>query len=299
MAEYESAYFRIQELAEGVWAALAKAGQGAWSNAGIVDLGRSTLVVDAMFTPAAGAALREAAEHLTRNPVRWLVLTHRDHDHVLGSQAFQGVAIVATRTTADCMRDRTGAFLQTARREGARWLTQLEREARAQVDPYERTQRRAVRGEYQALIQNIERITPARPSLMADENLTIYGQRREVQILSFGGVHTESDSVVYLPEERILFSGDIVQVGHHPAVRHGTPTHWPGVVRQVADLEADIVLSGHGPVGAREDVLLAERYYFELPEWANGAPVPEPFASWDAPQTLVENLRYAQNAMAQ
>ncbi len=294
----ENPFFRVEPLADGVFAALAKPGEGAWANAGIIALGRSALVVDAMFTPAAGAALRATAERLTQSPVRWLVLTHRDHDHVLGSQAFRGATIISARRTAERMRDRAPAFLAAARREGGRWLLDLDAAEQAQVDAHDRTRQAAMRADYRTLFSQIEDVAPLFPALLLEEDFTIHGQRRTVQILSFGGVHTESDTVVYLPGERILFSGDLVQVGLHPAVRHGRPRDWLHVFGRVADLEADLVLGGHGPVGTREDILLAERYYYELAEWAGGAPVPEPFASWDAPQTLLENLRYAQTAAA-
>ncbi len=289
----ESPYFRIQEIGDGIWAALAKPGSGAWSNAGIVHLGDSALVIDAMYTPAAGAALREAAERLTKKSVRWLVLTHRDYDHVLGAQAFSGATVVATGVTAQSIQRRVPEYVAAVRADGGEYVASLEAEAREQDDSHERLQRLAVVSEHRALLQDVDRLAPLYPNMAIGDELTIHGSGRQAQVLSFGGVHTESDSVVFLPEARVLFCGDIVQIGYHPAVRHGTPQDWPAVMRPIADLEADVVVSGHGPVGSREDVLLAERYYYELPEWAAGHPVPEPFASWDASQTLVANLRYA------
>lgn len=291
-----SPFFRIQQVADGVFAALAKPGTGAGANAGIVDLGRSALVVDAMFTPEAGAALRDAAEHLTGGAVRWLVLTAADHDHVLGAQAFPRAAVIATPRTASNVLRRAPRFVRAARRDGARWLEELGAAACAQPDPVERSAREAMRQDLLALLRS-RNLRPVCPSLTFGSRLTIYGQSRHAEILSFGGVHGEGDAVLYLPQERVLFCGDIVPVGRHPAVRAGGPDVWATVAGRIADLPADVVVGGHGPVGAREDLLLAERYYWELPDWALGTPVPEPFASWDGQHSLLENLRYAQGVV--
>ena len=92
----ETQWFTVQEVGDRIYAATARPGTGAGSNAGIVDLGGCTLVFDSMMTPAAGEALRSAAEDITEPSVRYLVLSHRDYDHVLGAQAFADCAVIAT-----------------------------------------------------------------------------------------------------------------------------------------------------------------------------------------------------------
>jgi cyclase len=95
-----SKHFRLIELTAGVYAAIARDGGAAHSNAGIVDLGDRTLVFDAMGTPKAATDLRAAAERLTGRPVTYFVNSHADHDHWLGKQVFSpDVIIISTRQT--------------------------------------------------------------------------------------------------------------------------------------------------------------------------------------------------------
>jgi cyclase len=83
-----SQHFRVEELASGVYACIHKSGGGAYSNAGIVDLGDQTIVVDAFDTMIAGRALRQTAEALLGRPVDRLVLTHPHSDHWIGASEF-------------------------------------------------------------------------------------------------------------------------------------------------------------------------------------------------------------------
>jgi cyclase len=72
-----SQYFQIEQVADGVHAAIVTPGTGAWGNAGIIDLGGRTVVFDTFATPRAAADLRAAAEELTGQPVTLVINSHR------------------------------------------------------------------------------------------------------------------------------------------------------------------------------------------------------------------------------
>src|SRR5690242_20443520 len=91
-----SKYFRLEHVAEGVYAAITVPGTGAWGNAGIVDLGDATLVVDTFLTPAAARDLRSAAEALTGHRVAYVVNTHYHMDHIHGNQVFTDALVIVT-----------------------------------------------------------------------------------------------------------------------------------------------------------------------------------------------------------
>jgi len=82
------AHLKLKQIAEGVYAAIARREGAAHSNAGIVDLGGRTLIFDALGTPKAAKELRAVAEGLTGRPATYVVNSHVDHDHWLGNQAF-------------------------------------------------------------------------------------------------------------------------------------------------------------------------------------------------------------------
>jgi len=98
-------HFDLVALADGVYACIHKPNGGAFSNAGIVDLGDRTLVVDAMGTLAGGRELRATAETLFGRPVSALVLTHHHDDHWIGASAFgPGTLFLCTeKTRAACV----------------------------------------------------------------------------------------------------------------------------------------------------------------------------------------------------
>ena len=93
-------HFDLHQLTDGVYAAIHKDGGAAYCNAGIVDLGDRTLVVDAFDTVLAARELRQTAESLFSRPVDTLLLTHTHNDHWKGAGAFDAETIfVANETT--------------------------------------------------------------------------------------------------------------------------------------------------------------------------------------------------------
>ncbi len=98
-----SRHFRLQELARGVFAAVAIDGGWAICNAGIVDLGEKTLVFDTFVNQDAASDLKRAAEKLTGNLVSTVINSHWHSDHIKGNQCFAGAQIVSTGKTAEVM----------------------------------------------------------------------------------------------------------------------------------------------------------------------------------------------------
>lgn len=100
----ESKHFRLNYVAEGVFAAISVPGTGSVGNAAIIDLGDSTLVVDTFTTIQAAEDLQAAAIHLTGNPVSYVINTHWHSDHTSGNQVFTPKAqIISTSTTREIM----------------------------------------------------------------------------------------------------------------------------------------------------------------------------------------------------
>jgi cyclase len=112
-ATFESSFFRIEPLAEDVYAAIAIDEDRAPGNAGIVSLGSETLIFDTFLTPRAAQDLRAAAEQLTHQPIGWVVNSHWHGDHVSGNQVFAPPAtIISTLKTRQLIaKDVTGQQL--------------------------------------------------------------------------------------------------------------------------------------------------------------------------------------------
>src|SRR6478609_4034511 len=129
-----SPYFRLERLAEGVWAAIVARGTGAWGNAGIVALGERTLVFDTFLTPAAARDLRTAAEALTGQPVAYVVNSHYHMDHIHGNAVFDDATIITTGKTRERIANR-GAEILDQMREHPDDLASLDAEIASAASP--------------------------------------------------------------------------------------------------------------------------------------------------------------------
>lgn len=99
-----SKHFRLNQVAEGIFAAISVPGTGSLGNATIIDLGNSTLVVDTFTTIQAAEDLQAAAIYLTGNPVSYVINTHWHSDHTSGNQLFTPKAqIISTSITREIM----------------------------------------------------------------------------------------------------------------------------------------------------------------------------------------------------
>ncbi|MDA8345006.1 MAG: MBL fold metallo-hydrolase, partial [Thermaerobacter sp.] len=200
-------------------------------------------------------------------------------------------------------RDRNGATNAVARRrvDGIVAATDAERkaivagmarEAEEAEDPALRHEREGVLNDREALMDAHAQLAPRYADIRFRQELTIIGSRRAMQLLEVGSVHTESDVVGWLADDGVLFSGDIVQVKNHPAIRCGGPVEWDAAIGMVASLGARVVVSGHGPVAGGEVVDLTRRYFAQVPAMTTEELLPEPFKSWRARDVWRQNLRY-------
>ena len=257
---------RIEELADGVFASIAEDGDIAVGNAGFVDLGGETLVFDTHVSVAAGRALRAAAEE--HGPARTVLLSHWHGDHVWGAGAFDTAHVVATRVTSDLMQERAEARLAEMKARPVEEFdgTAFEELARTELPGLE-------------LNHPVEKF---------DRDRDFSGAKRRARGLTYGGGHTFSDAILWLPEERIVFTADLVVVDGHPWIGDGDPAAWPAILQRVAALGPDTIVPGHGPVAGPEAIDFVRGYLDAFNEANPGDPNPYPDLPW--PEMWERNL---------
>ncbi|HZY71131.1 MAG TPA: MBL fold metallo-hydrolase [Thermoplasmata archaeon] len=291
--------FELVEVAEGVLAAIATSGRYAVCNAGIVDLGNATLVFDSTETPATGAAVRRAAERATGHPVAYQVNSHYHPDHIQGNAAFADVQIISTPATRELIGRRSLAIYLESRAAAPRELEQARR-AQPPLDASDLAFYEGFMGGFLACPPDL---TIPTPTLTFERELELHGPRRSARVLTRGGGHSPSDVVVYLPESRTLFGGDLVTVDCHPSMSDGNPSEWSRILGELAGLGIDRVVPGHGPIGSARDLDRLLDYFRALDRLAGdareagrGAPdgttIPAPFSSWSWPLFFRENLAF-------
>jgi cyclase len=252
-----SRHFTLENVGEGVYGAIATQDGLAVGNAGIVDLGDSTVIFDTFSSHIAAADLKSVAERMTGRAVDTVVLSHAHRDHTKGSQAFDGASILSTAKTLENMARRLEARTEKVRREG---LAAIEKEVNVEFDawisnPATDPSDKAIWESYrQSLLQGIEDYRIVVPNIGFESSVTLCGNRRKAQALTFGTGHSESDALLYLPEERTVFMGDLLFIGYQPYIGDGDLQGLLRTLDKVEALDARILVPGHGPIGVPADI---------------------------------------------
>ncbi|MDI6754625.1 MAG: MBL fold metallo-hydrolase [Thermodesulfobacteriota bacterium] len=93
-----------------------------------------------------------------------------------------------------------------------------------------------------------------------EHDLTLYLGNREVRLIVFGPAHTPGDVGVYLPQEKILFAGDIAFFYVSPLAHEGTLKGWLRACERILAMDVETIVPGHGPIGTKEDLRLVRDY---------------------------------------
>lgn len=203
----------FEELAAGVYAYTTEGDP----NTGVIVGRDSVMVVDAMATPVMAEQFIAKIRTVTDLPIVHLVLTHYHAVRVLGASAFQAPYQV-----------------------GHENMRQLVAE-RGQQDWESET------GRFPRLFRNAESIPGLTwPNVTYADNLTFYLGDREVQLRWLGHGHTRGDTAIFLPKERVLFSGDLVEAGATPYTGDGYIQDWMETLERVRALGAESLVPGRG-----------------------------------------------------
>lgn len=221
----------LERLGPRVYAWVGTAGA---TNAGFILGDETVAVVDSLLTPTAARHLQRRIRVVSGRPVGFLVNTHYHGDHTFGNQVFASAAIVG----------------HTWAREG------LLRFGADQLDFFRRRQPLLAR-EFDQV-----RLTP--PNLTVESGCNLYLGNLEVQVRHLGPAHTPGDLVVWVPDEGVLFAGDLVFNGWFPTAADADIHGWVRCLSALESYPVRLVVPGHGPVGGRE-VIRRLREYFE---WA-------------------------------
>jgi glyoxylase-like metal-dependent hydrolase (beta-lactamase superfamily II) len=287
---------RFEELAPGVYAAIALEAGLAASNSGIVDLGERTLVprppdlggwrvadrphdcergvhrvwvdgvlvFDTTYSPITAAELRAAAQTLTGRSPALVLNSHWHGDHVYGNAVFAGAEIYATARTREIMAEKTPAGIVEFKAHWPGVLSKIEADLDTAADEAQRADLLEGRAFVGQIVASLPQLESRLPDHTFTERVVFEGTRRTAEFVSFGGGHTESDAMLHLPQERLAFMGDLLVVNNHPWLGDGDPHQWLQSLDRVEALHPKVLVPGHGSVGALGEVALIRRYITAL-----------------------------------
>jgi cyclase len=271
----------VRELADGVYAAIRPDLGLGWSNSGFVT-GGGGLVIDSFYDVPTTTELRRRYAEVGPESPRRLLNTHHNGDHCWGNQVFEEAEILGHRLCAENMTKEVGPDVIQAMLQNPDSLPPFMRmlgEAFGQFD-----------------FTGIE-LRP--PTTFIDERLDLDLGGTNVELHYVGPAHTGGDVVAWLPEERIVFCGDILFHQCTPIGWDGTFDGWTGALDRIVGWHPEVVVPGHGPVCGVAGLLGLRDYLLYVRDqayvhWEAGRPVLDackqidlgPFGSWNEPWRL-------------
>ena len=214
-ADVEEKKVSFTQLSEHAWAYTAEGDP----NTGIVIGDDAVLVADTQATPAMAADVIRRIREVTDKPIKYVVLTHYHAVRVLGASAYRPQQVLASQDTWDLIRERGEA------------------DKASEI------------GRFPRLFRDVESVPPGLtwPTMTFTGRMTVWLGSLEVQLLQLGRGHTKGDTVVWLPQERTLLSGDLVEFDATPYAGDAYFQDWPQTLRNIAALKPLALVPGRGP----------------------------------------------------
>ena len=240
----------FEEIAPGVYFATGTGNVNVASNALVVVNDTEVLVVDSHITADAAYELVASIGELTSKPIRQVVNTHFHFDHAHGNQVFPaGTAIIGHEYTAEKLRgdplaEDTYQVIGSPVAQGE-ILRMLEFRIQGETDDAARA---ALEIQQAALMRHIEalgEVIPTPPNVTFNDRMSVRSGDREIQLLHLGRGHTGGDVVVYLPEEKVAFTGDLLYPGA-PYLGDAFADEYPSTLERLKQLDLEIIAGGHG-----------------------------------------------------
>ena len=212
-ADLEDKQITFSEIGQGAYAFTAEGDP----NTGVVVGDEAVLVFDTQATPIMAGTVIEKIRGVTDKPIKYVGLSHYHAVRVLGASAYEPEHIIASQDTYDLIVERG------------------EQDYKSEYERFPRLFRGA---------ESIPGLTW--PTITFTGKLTLWLGKMEVQFLQVGRGHTKGDTIVWLPEQRVLFSGDLVEYGATPYTGDAYLSDWPTTLDNILALGPEALVPGRG-----------------------------------------------------
>ncbi len=213
-ADLQEKQVSFTQLSEHAWAYTAEGDP----NTGVVIGDDAVMVIDTQATPVMAQDVIRRIREVTDKPIRYVVLSHYHAVRVLGASAYQPQHIIASHDTYELIVERGEA------------------DKASEI------------GRFPRLFRNVESVPPGLtwPTITFRGEMTLWLGKLEVKLLQLGRGHTKGDTVVWLPGERTLFSGDLVEFDATPYAGDAYFQDWPRTLDNIAALQPLALVPGRG-----------------------------------------------------
>lgn len=223
----------VHDLGSGIFGYVQPDGSWGWSNAGLIVSGGRTLLVDTLMSvPLTRTMLDEFARVPGGGRIDRVVNTHANPDHFFGNGLVADAEIIAT---AETKREMAGFDPRML----AGLAAHHDRMGDAGAFLYE-TMGRVFD------FAGVDEVTL--PTRTFDRSLSLTVGDKTVELADLGPAHTASDTIVWVPGDRVVFTGDLLFNEGHPIMWAGPVENWIQACRHILSLDPAVVVPGHGPI---------------------------------------------------
>ncbi len=226
----------LQEVASGAWAMVTSMiePEGGGPNSGFVVAGDKVIVIDALISLGSARELLRGIKDITGREPAFLVNTHSHSDHVNGNQVFAPPAtIIAHENVREVLLRDGQSIIERTR----------------QTRP--------------ALAEDLKEARIVAPGIIYRNYLRLCFGGRTVELIHPGKAHTLGDTMVYLPEEGVLYAGDLLFNHIIPPI-FGDSAGWVAAIEQIEKMDIKAIVPGHGFVGTKQDITELKNCLIEL-----------------------------------
>lgn len=264
--------FELQPVADGVYAAVAAPQYKVNSNAAVILTNDGVVVVDSHSKPSAAYALYKEIQGVTRQPIRKVINTHFHWDHWQGNQVYAETSpdleiITSERTKENLTRPDAGnggisgieKQLTTLPKE----IEKLKDDILKATDAEQKARMEANLQQAEAYLEELKHLKPTFPTRTVAQSMTLQEGGRDIELLLLGRGHTDGDLYIYLPQEKIVATGDAL-IDWMPFLNDGFPEDWVQTLTALEKFDFEHIIPGHGDVRPKEHLTFFRGYLADL-----------------------------------
>jgi len=301
--DFSSEFFSLYKVSNNTYGAISKENSGMGGNAGFVDLGDIAVLIDTTMSEEAAKDLRKAVIQYTGKNPKFIVITHYHLDHVVGNSVFDSsISIITSERTLNNIKVENAKRIEEIRNTSTEEIDKMEESLKTEKDE---EKRKEIENDLNFInLVKDEAFALRNPDLCFREELILHGKDRDLHIHTFQKAHTDGDVVVYVPDDEVLFAGDLLFARSDPWLGSGDPDGWISVIDKLLDMNFTTVVPGHGTLASKKEFSLEKKYIREIIQLAKihlktGDPIKrEDFSSdlkkWTSP-VLQWNIDFLEN----
>ncbi len=208
-------------------------GEGIDSNTTFIVTREGVIVIDTRVSPAEARKVMQEIRKVTDLPIRYTINTHYHGDHTFGNQVFADTkTIIAHENVRKSLVGSLG---------------------RDHLEKFKSFK-----------IPGLDEVTVTPPNLVFEKKMHIYLGGYHLELIHFGRGHTDGDIFIYMNALKTVITGDLVFNENHPYMGDGYVEEWIATLQFIEDIENEVIIPGHGPVGGKPIVIAMKHYLLDL-----------------------------------